>query len=248
MIRVVIIDDEDLVRVLLRDILKFRCPEVEIVGEASGIKSGLEVLGKVRPDLVLLDVKLEDGTGFELLQQCSGVDFKVIFITAFEEYALKAIRLSAVDYILKPIAPDELKNAIEKASLMLIADQEQKLKTLVSNLGNATNGNKKIVLKTHDKFHFIPVNEIYYCESDSSYTKFYLQDGNEIMVSRTLKEFEEILMDHGFYRTHKSFLINLKHIRAFQKSDGGYIIMVNNSRIPLSDKKKEEFLRLMENM
>lgn len=248
MIRTVIIDDEFLVRSLIRDILKEFCPIVEVVGEAGGVESGLNLISLNQPDLVLLDIKMEDGSGFDLIQRYHGEPFKVIFVTAYEEYAIRAIKLSAVDYILKPISPEELKVAVEKAVTLLATDQQLKMKTLLGNIGNSLPDDKKIVLKTHDKLHYIIIHDILYCESDSSYTKFYLSDQTSVMVSRTLKEFEDILTGYGFYRPHKSFLINLRHIKAFEKSDGGYVILSDKSMVPVSDKKKEEFFRIMEKM
>jgi two-component system, LytTR family, response regulator len=248
MIRTVIIDDEKNVRELVKNILNDLCPGVEVVGDADGVKSGLELIQNTRTDLLLLDIKMQDGTGFDLIAQYKGEPFRIVFITAYEEYAIKAIKLSAVDYILKPIAPEDLKNAIGKAEHLLAAEHEMKVKTLLGNLNNHLHDDKKIVLRTHDKLHYIPVGDIIYCESDNSYSTFYLKDKTSIIVSRTLKEFEDILAGYGFYRPHKSYLINLKHIRAYDKTDGGNIIMSDQLVIPISDKKKEEFLNLMENL
>jgi two-component system, LytTR family, response regulator len=248
MIRTVIIDDEKNVRELIRNILSDLCPGVEVVGEADGVNSGLKLIKDSHPDLLLLDIKMEDGTGFDLMAQYKGEPVRIVFITAYEEYAIRAIKLSAVDYILKPIAPQDLKNAIEKTEHLLAAEHEMKVKTLLGNLNNHLHDDKKIVLRTHDKLHYIPVGDIIYGESDSSYSTFYLKDKTAIIVSRTLKEFEDILAGYGFYRPHKSYLINLKHIRAYDKTEGGNIIMAEQSVIPISDKKKEEFLNLMENL
>lgn len=248
MIKTVIIDDETLVRLLIRNLLKEHCEEVEVVGEADGVETGLNMIRQSHPDLVLLDVKMEDGSGFDLMRQYQGDPFKVIFITAYEEYAIRAIKLSAVDYILKPISPEELKNAIEKTGHLLAADYDLKVRTLLGNINNPTQEGKKIVLKTHEKYHYVQVHDILYCESDSSYTKFYLSDKTMVMVSRTLREFEEILAGYGFFRPQKSFLINLRHIKAYEKSDGGCIILSDNSTVPISDRKKDEFLRIMDKM
>lgn len=248
MIRTVIIDDETLVRSLIRNLLKEHCQEVVVAGEADGVETGLKMIRQTHPDLVLLDIKMEDGSGFDLMRQYQGDPFKVIFITAYEEYAISAIKLSAVDYILKPISPEELKNAIQKTGQLLAVDHDLKVRTLLGNINNPKQEDKKLVLRTHEKYHYIHVHDILYCESDSSYTKFFLSDKTMILVSRTLKEFEEILAGYGFYRPQKSFLINLRHIKAYEKSDGGCIILSDNSTVPISDKKKDEFLRMMEKM
>jgi two-component system LytT family response regulator len=247
MIRTVIIDDESLVRSLIRNLLSQHCPQVEVAGEADGVESGLKTIHQTQPDLVLLDVKMGDGTGFDLMGRYAGDPFKVVFITAYEEYAIQAIKLSAVDYILKPVSYGELKSAIEKTSHLLKSDHDQKVKTLLENISNPSQ-DKKIVLKTQEKYHYIPVHDILYCESDSSYTTFHLSDKSKITISRTLKEFEEMLTIYGFYRPQKSFLINLRHIRAYEKNDGGMIVLSDNSTIPISDKKKDEFLRIMDKM
>lgn len=246
MMRVVIIDDEKNVRDLIRNILNDTCTGIVVVGEADGVGTGLKVLYNTRPDLLLLDIKMADGTGFDLMAQYKGQPFRVVFITAYEEYAIQAIKLSAVDYILKPISPRDLKIAIEKAEHLIATEHELKIKTLLGNLNTIPFEEKKIVIRTHDKLYYVPVGDIIYAESDSSYSKFYLIDKTSIVVSRTLKEFEEILTGYRFYRPHKSYLINLKHIRAFDKTDGGSIVMSDHTVIPISDKKKDEFLNMME--
>jgi two-component system LytT family response regulator len=248
MLRTIIIDDEENIRILLRSILHSHCPGVEIVAEAGSVAEAYEAITLHKPDLILLDIRLGDGTGFGLLEKFEKIDFRIIFITSYEQYALKALKLSAIDYIVKPVITEELTAAIEKARRLIGSGEEQPLKVLVDNARNIPNHDKKIVLKTADRFHFVQVADIIRCESDSSYTKFFLADNSTILISRTLKEFEEILVDYGFYRPFKSDLINLKHIKAFDKTDGGFIIMTDNSRVPISDRKKEEFFRLIEGL
>jgi two-component system, LytTR family, response regulator len=246
MIRTVIIDDEVNIRTLVREILQNQCPDVEVVAEAGSISASLEAIRKYNPGLVLLDIRLEDGTGFDLLEKISSPTFCIIFITAFEEYALKALRLSAVDYILKPVIPEELVSAIEKARRLIKPDPDERFKVLVDNVRGGASHERKIVLRTSDKFHFVNVGDIIRCESDSSYTTFFFLNREPVIVSKTLKDFEEMLCEFGFYRPHKSYLLNLGLIKAYERSDGGYIIMCDDSKIPLSDKKREEFFRLME--
>jgi two-component system, LytTR family, response regulator len=248
MLRTIIIDDEENIRILLRGILDSHCPDVEVVAESGSVAEAFDAINRHKPDLVLLDIRLGDGTGFGLLEKIEKIDFRIIFVTSFEEYALKALKLSAVDYIMKPVIADELVAAIAKAKQLIEAGEEQAFKVLVSNSKSQGNQDKKIVLRTADKFHFVPVSDIIRCESDSSYTKFFLEDNSTILISRTLKEFEDILTGFGFFRPFKSDLINMKHIKAFDKTDGGFIIMSDNSRVPLSDRKKEEFFRLMEGL
>jgi two-component system LytT family response regulator len=248
MLRTIIIDDEANIRSLLKEILLHRCPDVEVVAETGSISASLEAIQRLNPDLVLLDILLEDGTGFELLEKLGSPGFRLIFITASEDYALKAFRLCAVDYIVKPIDPEQLVEAIAKARTVISNGNENPIRVLMSNRNNPGGQEKKIVLRTADKFHFVSVGDIVRCESDSSYTTFFLTDSSSIVISKTLKEFEELLNEFGFYRPHKSFLINLKCIKAFEKSDGGFIIMTDESKVPLSDKKREEFFRIMEHL
>jgi two-component system LytT family response regulator len=248
MLRTIIIDDEENIRILLRGILKTHCTDVDVVAEAGSVAQAYEAIRAFKPDLLLLDIRLGDGTGFGLLEKFEKIDFRIIFVTSYEEYALKALKLSAVDYIMKPVIADELVAAIDKTRHLIGKGEEQPVKVLVDNSKNPNNQDKKLVLKTADKFHFVPVGDIIRCESDSSYTKFLLADNTSILISRTMKEFEDILTGFGFFRPFKSDLINLKHIKAFNKTDGGFIIMTDNSRVPLSDRKREEFFRLMEGL
>jgi len=248
MLKTIIIDDEENIRILLRGILAARCPEVQVVAEAGSVAEAYKALVNYKPDLVLLDIRLGDGTGFGLLEKFERIDFRIIFVTSYEEYALKALKLSAVDYIMKPVIADELVAAIDKTLKLFLAGEEQAFKVLVSNSKSPNSQDKKIVLRTADKFHFVPVSEIIRCESDSSYTTFFLADSSKILISKTLKEFEDLLTDFGFFRPFKSDLINLRFIRAYDKTDGGAIIMADNSRVPISDRKKEEFFRLMEEL
>jgi two-component system, LytTR family, response regulator len=248
MLRTIIIDDEENIRILLRGILSANFPLVKIVAEAGSVAEAYQAINLHKPELVLLDIRLGDGTGFGLLEKFDKIDFRIIFVTSYEEYALKALKLSAVDYIMKPVIAEELITAIEKARRIIREVDDQHIKVLIDNSRLNSQHDKKIVLKTADKFHFVPVSDIIRCESDSSYTKFFLADNSSILISRTLKEFEDILTGFGFFRPFKSDLINMKHIKAFDKTDGGFIIMTDNSRVPISDRKREEFFRLMEGL
>jgi two-component system, LytTR family, response regulator len=246
MIKALIIDDEPGIRKMMSLMLKQYCPDIHIAGEADSVVSGYEAIRDMRPDLVFLDIKMDDGTGFELLEKFDKVDFHVIFITAFEEYAVKAFRFSAIDYLLKPLEAEELIVAVEKLKHLLNAEQDLRVTTLIRNMKEGSKEDKKVVLRTQDRFHFVKVSEILYCESDGNYTTFYLESGSKIMVSKSLKEYDDILAEYSFYRPHKSYLINLTFVTGFDKAEGGYIIMKNNARIPISSRKKEEFLRIVQ--
>jgi len=247
-LRTLIIDDETHVRRSLSLMLEEECPNVVIVGTADSVKSGLEAIEKHHPDLVLLDIKMADGTGFDLLQKARPVNFRVIFITAFEEYAIRAFRFSAIDYLLKPVNSMDLAEAISKAVSSIGQDFALQLKALEENLASKELSEKKIILKTNDSIWLIKTREISYCEADMGYTKFYLLNGKTIMVSGNLAEYDEMLREMGFFRAHKSFLVNLSDITRFEKGDGGFLVMSNNDRVPVASRKRDELLEIFQNL
>jgi two-component system LytT family response regulator len=246
MLRTIIIDDEESVRRTLQKLIKSYCPTVRLVGEAEGVESGVKAIKKHHPDLVLLDIKMDDGTGFDLLKQLEPVDFKVIFITAYDEYAIHAIKFSALDYLLKPVDPDDLTAAIGKAEKLLVKELNQQLDILADNMQTQDRLKKKIILKTYDNIHLVKISDIVYCESDDNYTYFHLLNKKKILVSTTLKEYEEMLGEYGFFRAHRSYLVNLGYIETFEKAEGGAIILIDNMKVPVSSRKKEQLLELLE--
>ncbi len=245
MISIAVIDDEPKARETIVNILALSPLKIHIAGEAGDIRSAFELISGKSPDLVLLDIDLPDGTGFDLLKMFDQISFKVIFITAHHEHAIRAFKFSAIDYILKPIQAVDLFRALEKTKAEI--DKEEmvfKLGTLLSNLDKL----KKIVLKTAESIHIINVEQIIRCEADVNYTRFFLTGGKKLLVSKPLKEFDELLSPAGFFRTHQSHLINLEHMLRYEKTDGGYLVMDDNSAVPVSTRKKEELFRLFENM
>jgi len=247
-IRTLIIDDEAPIRELLSGILENYSEQTEVVGTADGVKTGLEAIRQLNPQLVLLDVNLTDGTGFDVLKQLEEVKFAVIFITAYEKFAVKAFRFSAVDYIMKPVNIDELLTAIDKAIEMMEGKTlNQQLKNFFDNMSSKPE-DKKIVLKDSKSIYIVKVADIVRCEADHNYTTFYLSSGNQIVVSKTLKEYEELLSDYRFLRTHQSHLININHIVSFEKNDGGYLKMEDGSSVPVSKRKKDELMDFFDNL
>ena len=246
LLRTIIIDDEESVRRTLQKLLKSYCPGVKLVGEAEGVGSGKKAIKKHHPDLVLLDIKMDDGTGFDLLKQLEPVDFKVIFITAYDQYAIHAIKFSALDYLLKPVDPDDLIEAVSKAEKLVLNELNQQLDALAANMDTHDRLKKKIILKTFDHIHLVNVNDIVYCESDDNYTRFHLANEKTILVSTTLKEYEEMLGEYGFVRAHRSYLVNLGHIETFEKAEGGAIILSNDIKVPVSTRKKDQLLELLD--
>ena len=249
MIKTIIIDDEVKARETILNMLAAYCPDVEVIATAGSVSEGEEILSLHHPDLVLLDIKMADGTGFDLLKRLDKINFFVIFITAFEEFAIRAFKFSALDYILKPLDPDELSNAVIKAKEEIEKESMSvKLDALFQNLGALSKDTKKIVLKTTASVHIVNLKDIIRCESEKNYTHFFTSEGEEITVSKTLKEFNELLIDYSFYRVHQSHLINLAHMKRYEKQDGGFIVMDDNSRVPVSFRKKEDLMKLFKNL
>ena len=247
-LRTIIIDDEAHVRESLAEMLKIHCPNVKVVDQAEGVKSGVKSILKRHPDLILLDIKMKDGTGFDLLEKIDNIDFKIIFITAYDQYAIKAIKFSALDYLLKPLDSVELQEAVNKAESITQKEVNTQLTTLATNLQTDDQSKKRIILKTFDNIYLVKVSDIVYAESDSRYSTIYLESGEKVIVSKTLKYYQELLNDFGFYRVHKSFLINLEHIQRFEKAEGGYVILNGAAKVPVASRKREELLELFERL
>lgn len=245
--RVIIIDDEERARKSVIDLLKISNTNIEIVAEAASVKTGLDAIHQFQPDLILLDINMPDGTGFDLLKRIESISFKIIFITAYEEFAVQAFEFSAIDYLLKPIDPIKLIEAIEKAR-QAVEHQNlgMKLNALFANLDGSNTESKKLVLKTAENIYIISTADIIRCESDCGYTQFFIMDGKKILVSRNLKDYEAMLNGFGFYRIHQSHLINLKYIDHYSKLDGGAVVMKDKANIPVARRKKEDFLKLLE--
>jgi two-component system LytT family response regulator len=240
MIKAVIIDDEPAMQQVNSQLLYEYFPDIKLLGVADSIEKGTQLILKENPDLVLLDIELQDGTGFQLLQKLKPYTFKVVFITGFHSFAIKAIKFSALDYVLKPVNETEFQQAIQKA-IDFIADNKNnnaQTENFFSNYNNS-NSPKKVVLRTSDAMHIVGLDEILYCKSDNSYTTFFLKGKKEITVSRSIKEFAELFAEYKFLRPHQSFLVNLQGIVKIDKTDGGFIIMANGAEIPISSRRKQ---------
>jgi len=246
MLRTLIIDDEPHVRETLRHLLEKFCPEVKLVGEAGSVAEATREIREKVPDLVLLDIRMDDGTGFDLLEKFEHIGFKIIFITAWEKYAIQAFGFSAVDYILKPVNPEKLAEAVKRAGQQLQSSFNTQLSALQENMKTPEREKRKLVLKTSDKVYLLEVKDLIYCSSDCNYTVFTTIDDEKITVSKLLKDYDELLSDSGFFRVHRSSLINLKHIKRFEKQDGGYVVMSNGDRIAASTRGRERLLELFD--
>ncbi len=247
MMKVVLIDDERPFRDGLRHLIELYCPQLEILGEADGVAAGKALIAAKQPSLVFLDVQMQDGTGLDLLRQLGERSFEVIFTTAFDRFALEAIKLSALDYLLKPIDPEELMRAVEKAEANLDKQRkEEKWTQMEAVFQNflQPQGPKKLVLKDAENIYMVEVPDIVRCEAAGSYTRFYLVDGKEILVSNNLREYENLLKPHHFYRPHHSHLFNLHQLDRFEKSQGGFLVMKDGSKVPVSVRRKDQILQL----
>ena len=248
MLKVVIIDDEKTSRDALAGLLNRYCRNVEVIAQADGYRHGLEVLHKTNPDVVFLDIQMPDGSGFQILEDVREINFEVIFTTAYDQYAIKAIKYSALDYLLKPIVPSDLVNALQKAEQKKnVSEMSNNIKVLLDNL-KTKNEPRKIILSTSDKIHIVEIDDIIRCESDDYYTRFFFTDGKTLLISKTLKENEMLLGDQHFLRPHKSHLVNLKYVKGFLKNDGGYILMSDGTKVPVSRRKREKVVNVISNL
>lgn len=249
MLRAIVIDDIETIRKRNITIIRANCPNISIIGQADSVESGVTAIKQLSPDIVFLDVEMPDGTGFELLQKLSPFHFKVIFITGYEDFAIKAFRFSAIDYLLKPLNAQNLVEAVKKAEDSLGKELfDMKLNNLFANLERPKNL-QKLILKTSDKIYSVNIQDVVNCESDKNYTTFHFINAPKLIVSTNLKEYETLLAPYNFFRTHQSHLINMAFFDHFIKTEGGNtIIMKNKTVIPLSVRKKEEFLVLLENL
>ena len=243
MIKAIIVDDELGARESLSKMIEKNCKQIEVVAKVDSMLSAFEAITNKEPDLVFLDIEMPNGNAFDLLEKFKTINFNIIFTTAYDHYAIKAIKFSAVDYILKPIDPEELINAVKRfedqAGQKTTLDKQ--FKTLLSNV-RPENKLKKVGIPDGDGLIFINLSDIIRCDSDGNYTFFILTNGKKIIASRTLGEYEQMFADDNFFRIHRSHLINLEHVKKYIKGEGGYVIMTDNSQVEVSRRNKTDFL------
>ena len=241
-IRCLIIDDDPFIRELLQDKLDHYFPDIELRTTASSGNEGIQKIEKYNPELVFLDVEMADMTGFEMLSQLSGINFQTIFITSYSHYAIKAIRFNALDYLLKPIDLGELKKAIKRFKKHnKKAPQKENLSLALKNIANKNVANHMLNLKTQDGDLRLVLNDIIHIEGDRNYSYIYLKNGTKKLVTKTLVELEELLDSKGFYRCHKSHILNAKHITSY--TNGNLVQLSEATSIPISRRKKKSFLK-----
>jgi two-component system LytT family response regulator len=247
MINAVVVEDENRTLDLIVRTVETYSPNVSIVARANDMKSGIGAINEHEPDLVLLDIKLKDGSGFELIDHFNPPDFKTIFISSYADYAIKAIKYNAIDYILKPVKEEGLAQAIKKADDLIRYEEKLQAKALGESLKNLNNDHR-LVLKSSDQVHLININDIIHVEADGNYSIFYLTEDRKVMASKSTKEYEESLFDQGFHRIHKSHIVNINKMSYFDKVDGGTLVMCNGDQVPVASRKRDILMELFDSL
>ena len=246
--RAIIVEDELNVRMGFIKLLQAFCPEITIVGQSENVEESLTLIQRTDFDLLFLDIILPDGSGFDVLHRTTKTDFNTIFVTAYDQYAIDAFKMCAVDYLLKPVSPDRLRQAIDRLSAPYNNfNRQESIDVLQSKLAGDNAASDKIILKDVGSLHIIKVQNILYCSAEGAYSTFTLTDGREITTSTHLKEYERLLEGHQFLRCHHSYLVNLHHITEVRKNDGGMIITTNGNQIPLSIRKRKTVIESLKN-
>jgi len=245
MARAVIIDDEAKARGTISKLLQLNAPQIDVVGEAGNIPEAENLIENVRPQIVFLDIRIGNGLGFQLIESIRKISAKIIFITAHAEYAVRAFDLSALDYVLKPVDPVRLTQAVEKA-----LENESDIATLTkfNSLRNNLEKNPKIVLSTHDGLYSYAIDEVMRCEADGNYTRFVFTNGQSLLVSSTLLDFERKLCTYGFFRVHKKHLINTQYFRNTEKQPSESVVLTDGSKIPLAWRRKDDLISYIKSL
>ncbi len=241
-IHAVIVDDEDNSLEALEILLNKYCPDVIIDGKAQSVEEAVETIDEVKPELVFLDIALPDGQGFEVLDTVTHTEFEVVFTTAYDQYALKAFEFSALDYLLKPINAEKLKQSVARYQEIKGENLEERVSVFKESLKNL---NERIILSSMDGFEVYKIADIIRCEANGSYTTFFIKEGRKVVTSKTLNNFEKLLEDMPFARVHSKHLVNLNYIKKYISGRGGYIVFEDGSQVDVSERKKKDFIRLM---
>lgn len=250
MITALLVDDDQHLRTGLKGLLDRYTNDIAIIGEADSVKTGIATIEKLKPQVIFLDIHLTDGTGFDILERLKAstgkINAHIVFITAHEQYAVKAFKFSALDFLLKPVDFEELQLTIEKIKEVVGKTSSfDHIDLLLENIRKKVDNFKRIALSTSDGIHLFDVADIIRCEAKINYTQFFIKNHKPILISRTLKEYEELLTEHGFERIHQSHLINLSYLKSYIKNDGGYVVMADNTNIPIAQSKKDKLQELI---
>jgi len=244
MIKTLVIDDEYISRNVLKKMLDLHCPEVEVVKECTNADEGIAAIEQLQPQLVFLDISMPGKSGLDMLKEIGHINFEIIFVTAFHEYTIQAIRYSAIDYLLKPVDKNELIQAVSRVTEKISAEESREpVSVFLHNMQQSQlNQEMQLCVAGIKGFQIIKIKDIIYCEADNTYTVIHLGDNKKIVASRTLLDYESLLQDASFIRIHKSYLINIKHLKEYQKGEGGIAIMSNGKQLDVSRRKKEHFI------
>jgi two-component system, LytTR family, response regulator len=244
-LKAILVDDElSSLQNLQSKLLEF-CPDVEVVATAQKPEDAILLIRQHKPDVIFLDIEMPRMNGFRMLDELGELDFEIIFTTAYNHYAVDAIRISAFDYLMKPVAIKDLQNAVERMAKYRQTQTRDKLDVLRRSLSTTKSQEEKIAIPTNEGLEFIPIKNILHIESSSNYSKLFLTDGKNILVTKLLKDFEDILEPYNFFRVHNSHLINLAYIKKYIRGEGGQVVMQNGDVIDVARRKKEEFIKLI---
>ena len=242
--RTVLIDDEKSSLIILEKLIEKNLPELEIIGTAQSVEQAVKLINELKPDLVFLDISMPDGDGFEVIERVNYKEFGLIFVTAYDQYAIKAFEYAAIHYILKPVDKQLLIEAVERYKQSSKQDLIEKITALSSNLRNKPS---KLILPTSSGLHIIDLDEIIRCESSNNYTTFFLTTGKKIVVSKSIQTYEKLLKDSHFCRIHNKHIVNLKFIKKYVRGRGGYVVLTNGEQIEVSEGRKKGFLDKLSN-
>jgi len=243
MIRCILIDDESNSLEMMEWLLKTYCPQVTIEAMCNTADKGIEAINKYKPDLVFLDIEMPHMNGFDMLEHFDKLFFDVVFCTAYDQFAIKAFRYSALNYLLKPVDPDDLKETIRRLEEKRSSPSKEQIELLLQNIRQVAKLTvQRIALTTNDGMIFVATSDILYCSAESNYTSIVLEGGKKILVSKVLKDIDEALSGPDFFRVHNSYLINLNHIKKFVRGEGGYVIMDDGANISISRSRRQEFM------
>lgn len=247
--KALIVDDEKRARDTLLQVANLCCPDIVSFRQADNLLTAILAIQQERPDILFLDIDLGSDTGFDLLKHFEKEPLNVVFVTGHNDYVLKALRASAVDYLLKPVKASELIAAVQKVKQKLNQQQQQgSIETLLQNLNNQDKGLQKITISTSDSIHIINVSDIIYCESDKGYTTIYLNNGQNIIASKILREYEDLLPQDYFMRVHQSYLVNLEHVMRYDKKDKNFLVTTLNHKIPVSHRLKNKLINYFDKL
>lgn len=243
-LRTILIDDEKSSTEVFALELEMYCPRIEIVAACNSAAEGLAKITELKPDLIFLDIEMPWMNGFELLQKLDKIDFEVVFVTAYDEFAIKAFRYSAADYLLKPVNKQELISAVDEVQRRIDRlEKSDQIEALFSNLNFLRHNIPKIALPTFDGVEFVKIDNILYCEADGSYAVVHLTDGQKILQSKTLKQVSQMLEDCNFLRIHQSYLINLAHLKRYIRGQGGMVVLDDGTELPVSRGQKDGLIK-----